>query len=102
MPENKLKLLILDANEEFGGNARRDDQPPMSVMASTASSYSVAPYAEFQKQLYDAIGLAFEPTPVRQARLAESITVLKGLFSGSSFSFADDSTARSPSSSRSA
>src|SRR5207244_2982965 len=56
----QTRILILDANEEFGGNARRDDQPPMSVLASTASSYSVAPYAEFQKQLYGAIGLAWE------------------------------------------
>jgi probable F420-dependent oxidoreductase len=39
---------------------------------------------------YAAIGLAFDPVPVRQARLAESISVLKGLFSGRPFSFAGE------------
>jgi probable F420-dependent oxidoreductase len=36
---------------------------------------------------YEAIGLPFDPTPVRQARLAESIAVLKGLFAEGPFSF---------------
>src|SRR4051794_18735296 len=43
--------------------------------------------AGWNKPEYDAIGISFDPTPVRQARLAESITVLKGLFSGVPFSF---------------
>src|SRR3954466_605753 len=47
----------------------------------------VAIGAGWNRPEYDAIGMAFDPTPVRQARLAESITVLKGLFSGSPFSF---------------
>ena len=46
--------------------------------------------AGWNKPEYDAIGLAFDPAPVRQARLAESITVLKGLFAGSPFSFAGE------------
>lgn len=36
---------------------------------------------------YEAIGLAFDPTPTRQARLEESIAVLKGLFGDAPFSF---------------
>ena len=36
---------------------------------------------------YEAIGLPFDPTPVRQARLAEGIAVLKGAFGPSPFSF---------------
>jgi probable F420-dependent oxidoreductase len=43
--------------------------------------------AGWNKPEYDAIGLAFDPAPVRQARLAESIIVLKGLFTGAPFSF---------------
>ncbi len=43
--------------------------------------------AGWNKREYDAIGLDFDPTPVRQARLTESITVLKGLFSGAPFTF---------------
>jgi probable F420-dependent oxidoreductase len=37
---------------------------------------------------YDAIGLPFAATPVRQARLAEAIIVLKGCFGDGPFSFA--------------
>lgn len=36
---------------------------------------------------YDAIGLAFDATPVRQSRLAESVAVLKGCFGDGPFSF---------------
>jgi probable F420-dependent oxidoreductase len=46
--------------------------------------------AGWNKPEYDAIGLPFDPTPVRQARLVESITVLKGIFSGEPFSFAGE------------
>jgi probable F420-dependent oxidoreductase len=46
--------------------------------------------AGWNKPEYDAIGISFDPVPVRQARLAESITVLKGLFSGEPFSFAGE------------
>src|SRR4029079_14331797 len=35
----RTRVLVLDANSEFGGNARRDDQPSLPVMASTAGSY---------------------------------------------------------------
>src|SRR3954452_18038582 len=50
----------------------------------------VAIGAGWNKAEYDAIGLPFDPPPVRQARLAESITVLRGLFSGAPFSFAGE------------
>jgi probable F420-dependent oxidoreductase len=46
--------------------------------------------AGWNKPEYDAIGLPFDRTPVRQARLAESIAVLKGLFTGEPFSFTGD------------
>src|SRR5689334_11727901 len=48
----------------------------------------VAIGAGWNRPEYDAIGIAFDPTPVRQARLAESVSVLKGLFSGVAFSYA--------------
>src|SRR4051812_3135086 len=47
----------------------------------------VAIGAGWNKPEYDAIGLAFDPTSVRQARLAEAVTVLKALFTGSPVSF---------------
>ena len=43
--------------------------------------------AGWNKPEYDAIGLPFDPTPVRQGRLAESIAVMKGLFADDPFSF---------------
>ncbi len=39
---------------------------------------------------YRAIGLTFDPAPVRQARLAEAITVIKGCFREGEFSFAGE------------
>jgi probable F420-dependent oxidoreductase len=39
---------------------------------------------------YAAIGLSFDPAPVRQARLAESVAVIKGCFGAGPFSFAGE------------
>ena len=39
---------------------------------------------------YAAIGLPFDPAPVRQARLAEAVRVIKGCFGAGPFSFAGD------------
>lgn len=47
----------------------------------------VAIGAGWNRPEYDAIGLAFDPTPVRQARLAEAVAVLKGCFADGPFSF---------------
>jgi probable F420-dependent oxidoreductase len=46
--------------------------------------------AGWNRPEYEAIGLPFDPTPVRQARLAEAVTVLKGCLSGEPFSFAGE------------
>jgi spermidine dehydrogenase len=54
------RILILDAHKTLGGNSRRDDEAPIPVMASTGGSYCVAPYADFQRELYGAVGLAWE------------------------------------------
>ena len=61
-----------------------------SIDVLSGGRVDVAIGAGWNKPEYDAIGLPFDPTPVRQARLAESITVLKGLFSGEPFSFAGE------------
>ncbi len=61
-----------------------------SIDVLSGGRLDVAIGAGWNKPEYDAIGLPFDPTPVRQARLAESITVLKGLFEGSPFSFAGE------------
>lgn len=61
-----------------------------SIDVLSGGRLDVAIGAGWNRPEYDAIGLAFDPAPVRQARLAESITVLKGLFSGAAFSFAGE------------
>jgi probable F420-dependent oxidoreductase len=61
-----------------------------SIDVLSGGRVDVAIGAGWNEAEYDAIGMTFDRTPVRQARLAESITVLKGLFSGSPFSFAGE------------
>jgi probable F420-dependent oxidoreductase len=61
-----------------------------SIDVLSGGRLDVAIGAGWNKPEYEAIGLPFDPTPVRQARLAESITVLKGLFRGESFTFAGE------------
>ncbi|MDT4973173.1 MAG: hypothetical protein QOG22_3316 [Pseudonocardiales bacterium] len=61
-----------------------------SIDVLSGGRLDVAIGAGWNKPEYDAIGMRFDPTPLRQARLAESITVLKGLFAGSPFSFAGE------------
>jgi len=51
---------------------------------------NVAIGAGWNRPEYEAIGMAFDPTPLRQARLAEAITVLKGCFGEVPFSFAGE------------
>lgn len=48
----------------------------------------VAIGAGWNRPEYEAIGIGFDATPVRQARLAEAIAVLKGCFADGPFSFA--------------
>jgi alkanesulfonate monooxygenase SsuD/methylene tetrahydromethanopterin reductase-like flavin-dependent oxidoreductase (luciferase family) len=50
----------------------------------------VAIGAGWNRPEYDAIGLPFDPTPVRQARLEEAVAVLKGCFGDGPFSFAGE------------
>jgi probable F420-dependent oxidoreductase len=50
----------------------------------------VAVGAGWNEPEYQAIGLSFDPIRVRQARLAEAITVIKGCFGPEPFSFAGE------------
>jgi probable F420-dependent oxidoreductase len=61
-----------------------------SIDVLSGGRLDIAIGAGWNRAEYDAIGLPFDPTPIRQARLAEAITVLKGLFSGSPFRFAGE------------
>jgi probable F420-dependent oxidoreductase len=61
-----------------------------SIEVLSGGRLDIAIGAGWNRPEYDAIGLTFDPTPVRQARLEESITILKGLFSDGPFSFSGE------------
>jgi probable F420-dependent oxidoreductase len=46
--------------------------------------------AGWRREEFDAAGMSFDPGPIRLARLEESVTVLRGLWTGQPFSFAGD------------
>ena len=48
--------------------------------------------AGWRKVEYDGIGMTFDPVPVRSARLAEAVTVLKGLFADETLTYAAATT----------
>src|SRR3954452_1417382 len=58
-----------------------------SIDVLSGGRLDIAIGAGWNRSEYEAIGLVYDPPSVRQARLGESITVLKGLFSGTPFSF---------------
>jgi probable F420-dependent oxidoreductase len=58
-----------------------------SIDVLSGGRVDVAIGAGWNRPEYDAIGLEFAPVAVRQARLAESVAVLKGMFAGKPFSF---------------
>lgn len=58
-----------------------------SIDVLSGGRLDVAIGAGWNRAEYEAIGLAFDPTPVRQARLAEAVAVLKGCFADGPFSF---------------
>ena len=61
-----------------------------SIDVLSGGRLDVAIGAGWNRPEYDAIGIGFDPTPVRQERLAEAIAVLKGCFGNGPFSFAGE------------
>ena len=51
------RILVLDVNPSFGGNAGRDDAAPIPVPAATGGAYAVAPYEDFLTEIYGEIGI---------------------------------------------
>ena len=54
------KILILDGQATPGGNANRDDAPPIPDIASTATAYAVQPYATFLNNIYNTTGILWQ------------------------------------------
>lgn len=52
-----LRLLLLEAGPRLGGNAGRDDAPPLPVPASTAGAYGAAPGTDSLRDFYREIGV---------------------------------------------
>jgi probable F420-dependent oxidoreductase len=79
----------------IGGFVLNNDLRHPAVLAQDLASLDVlsdgrldvAIGAGWNRPEYEAIGIPFDPTPVRQARLAEAIAVLKGCFADGPFSF---------------
>ncbi|HEX5039498.1 MAG TPA: TIGR03621 family F420-dependent LLM class oxidoreductase [Candidatus Limnocylindria bacterium] len=61
-----------------------------SIDVLSGGRLDVAIGAGWNRPEYEAIGIGFDPTPVRQARLSEAIAVLKGCFGDAPFSFAGE------------
>ena len=61
-----------------------------SIDVLSGGRLDVAIGAGWNRAEYEAIGLPFDPTPVRQARLAEAVAVLKGCFGPGPFSFSGE------------
>jgi probable F420-dependent oxidoreductase len=88
---------IVSVNERLrvGSFVHNNDLRHPAVLAQELASIDVlsggrldvAMGAGWNRAEYDAIGIGFDPTPVRQARLAEAIAVLKGCFGDGPFSF---------------
>ena len=80
----------------IGGFVLNNDLRHPAVLAQELASIDVlcggrldvAIGAGWNRVEYEAVGLSFDPTPVRQARLAEAVAVLKGCFADGPFSFA--------------
>ena len=82
----------------FAGFVLNNDLRHPAVLAQDLASLDVlsdgrldvAIGAGWNRPEYEAIGLPFDRTPIRQARLAEAIAVLKGCFADGPFSFAGE------------
>jgi len=51
------RVLLLDCNAGFGGNAGRDDAAPIPVISATGGAYAVDPYDDFLFELYETVGV---------------------------------------------
>lgn len=56
----RLKLLLIEAGPRLGGNAGRDDAPPLPGPASTAGAYGATPATEQLREFYREIGVDWE------------------------------------------
>ncbi len=53
----RLQILLLEAGAHLGGNAGRDDAPPLPVAASTAGAYGAIPGTDALREFYRETGV---------------------------------------------
>ena len=91
-------IVALSDRLRISGFVLNNDLRHPAVMAQDLASLDVlsegrldiAIGAGWNRPEYEAIGIAFDRAPTRQARLAEAIAVLKGCFADGPFSFAGE------------
>ena len=91
-------IVALSDRLRVSGFVLNNDLRHPAVMAQDLASLDVlsegrldiAIGAGWNRPEYEAIGIAFDRAPTRQARLAEAIAVLKGCFADGPFSFAGE------------
>jgi probable F420-dependent oxidoreductase len=85
----RLRIAAFVFNNEFRHPAVLA-QELASLDVLSGGRLDVAIGAGWNVPEFEAIGIPFQATPIRQARLAEAISVLKGAFGAERFSFAGE------------
>ena len=83
---DRLRMSAFVFNNDFRHPAvLAQDLASLDVLSDGRLDIGIG--AGWRKVEYEGIGMSFDPVPVRSARLAEAVTVLKGLFANDPLSF---------------
>ena len=83
---DRLRMSAFVFNNDFRHPAvLAQDLASLDVLSDGRLDIGIG--AGWRKVEYDGIGLAFDPVPIRSERLAEAVTVLKGLFADDPLSY---------------
>jgi probable F420-dependent oxidoreductase len=83
---DRLRMSAFVFNNDFRHPAvLAQDLASLDVLSDGRLDIGIG--AGWRKVEYDGIGMTFDPVPVRSARLAEAVTVLKGLFADETLTY---------------
>ena len=84
---DRLRMSAFVFNNDFRHPAvLAQDLASLDVLSDGRLDIGIG--AGWRRVEYDGIGMTFDPVPVRSARLAEAVTVLKGLFADETLTYA--------------
>jgi len=84
---DRLRMSAFVFNNDFRHPAvLAQDLASLDVLSDGRLDVGIG--AGWRRVEYDGIGMTFDPVPVRSARLAEAVTVLKGLFADDTLTYA--------------